>query len=166
MRGGPVVLNNTPLVGLWLLDRFDLLRELFDHVLIPQAVRDEFLAVDPAPRRRALLAAPWIEVRRISNERRVLSYSGLDRGEAEVLALAEDEDTQLVVLDERKARKYAARLGFPLTGTVGILLLAKERGFLSSVEEALGRLQQQGFHLHADLIARALELAGESLPIP
>ncbi len=54
MRAGPVILNNTPLVGLWLLDRLDLLREIFGHVLIPQAVRDEFLAMDPAPRRQAL----------------------------------------------------------------------------------------------------------------
>ncbi len=38
MRVGPVIVNNTPLVALWVLDRLDLLRELYDEVLIPQAV--------------------------------------------------------------------------------------------------------------------------------
>jgi predicted nucleic acid-binding protein len=52
---------------------------------------------------------------------------GLDRGEAEVLALAEEREARLVVIDERKARRYAQRLGIPLTGTLGLLVAAKER---------------------------------------
>jgi len=38
MRVGPVIVTNTPLVTLWVLGRLDLLRELYDEVLIPQAV--------------------------------------------------------------------------------------------------------------------------------
>jgi len=37
MPDGPVVLNNTPLVALWAVDRLDLLRDLFGEVLIPRA---------------------------------------------------------------------------------------------------------------------------------
>jgi uncharacterized protein len=109
-----------------------------------------------------LKEAPWIEVRRVKNQRRILTYSGLDRGEAEVLALAEEVDARLVVLDERKGRKFAARLGFPLTGTLGILLLAKERRLLDSITSACQKLGQQGFHLDAALVARARELANEA----
>jgi predicted nucleic acid-binding protein len=40
---GPVILNNTPLVSLWLLGQFELLRSLYGEVLIPNAVLDEFV---------------------------------------------------------------------------------------------------------------------------
>lgn len=59
----PVVLNNTPLVALWAIGRLDLLRQLFGEVLIPEAVRDEFLAhevgEDVGERSRSLEAASW-----------------------------------------------------------------------------------------------------------
>ncbi|NJM55821.1 MAG: hypothetical protein HC841_07965 [Verrucomicrobiae bacterium] len=44
-----------------------------------------------------------------------------------MLALAEEHDARLVIIDERKGRRYAERLGFGFTGTVGILLLATMR---------------------------------------
>jgi hypothetical protein len=58
MRVGPVIANNTPLVALWVLGRLDLLRELYDEVLIPQAVYEEFMATEHAERQTALENAP------------------------------------------------------------------------------------------------------------
>lgn len=46
MPAGPVIANNTPLVALWAIGRLDLLRSLFGEILIPEAVREEFLAVE------------------------------------------------------------------------------------------------------------------------
>jgi predicted nucleic acid-binding protein len=106
MPAGPVILNNTPLVALTVLGRLDLLRDLFGEVLIPETVRDEFLAVDTALRREALANAPWIRAVSLADPRRALPYSGLDLGEAEVLALAEERSAGLVVIDEKKARRY------------------------------------------------------------
>jgi predicted nucleic acid-binding protein len=158
----PFVSNNTPLVALWSLGRLDLLRDLFGTVLIPEAVREEFLAVQAEPRGAALEAAPWIEARTLARPRLARAYLGLDQGEAEVLAPAEEVDARLLLLDERRGRRFARRLGRPLTGTVGILLLAKEAGQLESVAEALRRLEEAGLHLSDDLIQRAIGLAGES----
>ncbi|MFP5288470.1 MAG: DUF3368 domain-containing protein, partial [Thermoanaerobaculia bacterium] len=89
MHDRPVVLNNTPLVALWSIGRLDLLRDLFGEVLIPQAVRNEFLATEENVRHKALAQAPWIRTVPLAQPRRVLAYTGLDQGEAEVLALAE-----------------------------------------------------------------------------
>lgn len=104
MPVGPVILNNTPLVALWALDRLGLLRDLFAQVLIPQAVRDEFLAIDSEARGQTLSAAPWIRTVSLPNPRRALPYAGLDQGEAEVLALGEELAASLLVIDERRAR--------------------------------------------------------------
>jgi predicted nucleic acid-binding protein len=102
MPAKPVVLNNTPLVALWAIWRLDLLRQLFGEVLIPEAVREEFLARDAGERSRSLEAAPWIRTVALTHPKRVLALTGLDRGEAEVLVLAEEQDARLVVIDEKK----------------------------------------------------------------
>jgi len=161
MPDGPVVLNNTPLVALWAIGRLDLLRGLFGEVLIPRAVEAEFLAIDRSLRARALAEAPWVRSVTLANPRRALAYGGLDRGEAEVLALAEESDARLVVIDERKARRYAERLDLPLTGTLGVLLAAKEAGLIESVALWTDKIREAGLYLRADLVARVLELAGE-----
>lgn len=161
MPDGPVILNNTPLVALSVLGRLDLPRPLFGQVLIPQAVLDEFLAVEAESRRKALAAAPWIRPVPLNEPRRALAYAGLDLGEAEVLALGEEHSARLLVIDERKARRYAERMGFSVTGTVGLLLLAKEKGLIASFTDELTRLQQAGLYLSPPLVAKAREIAGE-----
>jgi len=160
MPAAPVILNNTPLVALWVLGRLDLVRDLFGEVMIPPAVHAEFLAVDRAARQQALAHASWIKVTPLGNPRRVLAYTGLDEGEAAVLALAEELEGT-VVIDERKARRYAKRLGLPLTGTLGVLLLAKEHGLLPSVRAAVDTLLDAGLYLNSDLVTTVLRLAGE-----
>jgi predicted nucleic acid-binding protein len=162
MPDGPVVLNNTPLVALWAIGRLDFLRDLFGEVLIPQAVEAEFLAIERNVREGALADAPWIQSVRLAQPRRSLAYMGLDRGEADVLALAEERDARLVVIDERKARRYAERLGLPLTGTLGLLLAAKEAGLIELVTVWTDRLREAGLYLKPDLVQKILRLAGEA----
>jgi hypothetical protein len=161
MPDGPVVLNNTPLVALWSIGRLDLLRELFGEVIIPLAVEAEFLAIDRSVRERSLADSPWVRTVGLAQPRRALAFAGLDQGEAEVLALAEERDARLVVLDERKARRFAERLELPLTGTLGLLLSAKETGLIDSVALLIDSIRDAGLYLRNDLVRRVLELAGE-----
>lgn len=157
----PVIVNNTPLVALWILNRLDLLRDLYGIVWIPETVEREFIATEAIVRQSALLQSPWIQVVCVSNPRLALTYVGLDQGEAEVLALAVEHNARLVVIDERKGRRYAQRLGLALTGTLGILLLAKQEGLIPMLAPLLDQLEQSGLHLGADLVQRVLLLAQE-----
>jgi predicted nucleic acid-binding protein len=162
MRAGPVIVNNTPLVALWVLGRLDLLRELYGEVLIPQAIYEEFLAVERTVRQKALNDAPWIEPVSLANPQRARVYIGLDRGEAEVLALAEERTARLVIIDELKGRRYAQRLEIPLTGALGLLLLAREKGLVDKLAPLLTQLQEAGLFLDTALIDEVLHLAGET----
>lgn len=158
---GPVILNNTPLVALWSLGHLTLLRDLYGEVLIPQAVYEEFLATERSVRQAALDEAPWIKITPLTNPRQALVYVGLDRGEAEVLALANERSARLVIIDEHKGRRYAKRLGLPLTGTVGILLTAKHNSLVTAIAPLINQLLQEGLFLAPELVEKALELAGE-----
>lgn len=157
----PVITNNTPLVALWSVGKLELLRELFGEVWAPQAVCDEFLAAEPALRQATLESSPWIHCISLQDPQHVAVYIGIDRGESEVLALAEESEPRLVIMDELRGRRYAKRLGLPLTGTLGILLLAKERGLISAVEPLTEALLKAGLYLTPELIEKALTLAGE-----
>lgn len=162
MPASPVVVNSTPLVAFWSIGRLDILRGLFGEIMIPSAVRDEFLSAEKESRRKTLRDESWIQVVALENPNRAAVYAGLDEGEAQVLVLAEEQNASLVLIDERKARRYAERLKLPLSGTLDVLLLAKEEGIISAVSPFLKAIREAGLYLHEDLIEQVLKLAGEN----
>ena len=162
MPVGPVIANNTPLAALWAIQRLDLLEALFGKILIPVEVANEFLAVKALTRQRDLDDAPWIEVRAVADRRRVHAYTSLDLGEAEVLALGEETNARLLVIDEERGRRFARRLNFPIIGTLGLLLLAKENKLLERVAPVIKQLEDVGLYLAPRLVAKVLQIADET----
>ena len=92
----------------------------------------------------------------------VEALAELDRGEAEVLALAHEQNARLVLVDEKRARRYAERMRFHMSGTLGVLLLAKEEGLIEKVSPLIAALQEAGLHLHEDLVKQTMLLAMEA----
>ncbi|MCY4570712.1 MAG: DUF3368 domain-containing protein [Candidatus Poribacteria bacterium] len=157
----PVISNNSPLVALWHLDRLSLLRDLYIEVWIPQEVEKEFLGTKKKTRREALNNAPWIKTVDLTDSEKASVYNRLDSGEAAVLALAGEHEARLVIIDEKKARQEALKIGLPFKGTVGILLKAKEEGLIDEIKPLLITLQKKGIYLNESLITYALREAGE-----
>ena len=75
--------------------------------------------------------------------------------------LLKNKKTRLVLIDEKRARRYARKMRLPLSGTLGVLLLAKEAGVISSVTPLISNLQEAGLYLHENLVDRILILANE-----
>ena len=84
----------------------------------------------------------------------------VDDGEAAAIALAVERQHR-IVLDDRRARDLAHRMGLKIIGTVGILVRAKRTGLLTWVSPVLNELVEKGFRLSEDLKREALHLAGE-----
>ena len=160
MQEKPVIVNNTPLVALWSLDQLSLLRELYTEIWIPPAVKAEFIEVEPIARQASLDNAPWIKTVPLTHPQRAI-YAGLHHGEASVLALAEERNARLVIIDELRARRYARQIGLQVTGTIGVLLFAKERGLIDAIKPLIQKLQACGLYLSSSLIDKALQLANE-----
>ena len=85
----------------------------------------------------------------------------IDMGEASVIQTALDEAHDSVILDDLKARRVALSLGLQVTGTLGILLQARESGLLPSVKAAISILEKRGMWIGPTLAAKAIRLAGE-----
>jgi hypothetical protein len=144
-----VIVDTGPLIGLARIDRLELIRQLWNRVIVPPTVWREAVVEVPeapgAPRIRA--AANWIEI--VESDEDLLAPIALllDQGEAEALALAVGNRNATVLLDDLRARKLAKRLSLHVTGTVGLILLAKKRGLIENVREPLAQLSQVGLHL-------------------
>jgi len=158
-----VVVNTTPIIALSILRQLKLLRDLYQEVAIPPAVEAEILVGGATGVGiRELAAAPWVHTVPLRDPTRADLLVDLDRGEAEVIALAQERSAGLVILDERLARRHAARLGLKLTGTVGVLLRAKRKGLIEQIRPLIEEIQRSGIRLSPTLIAEALTLAGET----
>ncbi len=146
----PVVTNSTCLISLERIHQLGLLPALFEPVIVPPKVQEEFG-----------ISVAWLTVEHPQNTALVMALNQLvDAGEAEAIALALEQKTPLV-LDDRKARHVARRLGIPIIGTIGILVRAKRQGVLSSIRPQLEALKNAGFHLTPELEQEALRLANE-----
>lgn len=159
----PVVICNTSVLQyLHQIDLLDLLPALFGQVQIPRAVAAE---MEEGKRRSVSLptleALSWLTIRPVRDRTLLPLITSLGDGEKEVLALGLEATDALLVLDDRNARRYATAAELEVTGTLGILILAKERGLLGSIRPALDRLQALRFRLSAATRQTVLDLAGE-----
>lgn len=160
-----VVSNASVLISLSAIGKLVLLHERFpEGVLAPEAVwREVVQEGGERPGAREVAGAEWIIVQRVRAEAVVhLLRAELDEGEAEAIALAQEVGADLVLLDERDARRVAGRMGLKVLGTVGLLLWAKREGKIASLREQLDALQNQGkFRISQRLYSRVLQEAGE-----
>jgi len=159
-----VVSNTSPIVNLATVGHLDLLQQLYGEITIPESVYHEIVIVGSGKAgSREVQNATWIKARKAANQKDVtLLEIELDRGEAESIALAAELKADLVLLDERRARRIASRLGLRYVGLVGILIEAKRRSKLPAVKPVLDALiTQAGFWVSTDLYARVVEAAGE-----
>lgn len=159
-----VVSDASPLISLAVVGHLDLLRQLYSVVLIPEAVHCEAIDVDEdAPGVADLVSAPWIRVRAVRDRSLVEALTlKLDPGEAEAIALSVENQAGLLLMDERRGRMAATRLGCRVVGVMGVLLEAKAQGYLAALRPVLEALTTQaGFHVSTTLIERVLEAAEE-----
>jgi hypothetical protein len=156
-----VISDTGPLSYLHRLGRLELLRILFGQILVPPAVVAELNAGHRLGRDLPDVARlDWIEIRTPPAEA-LRGIDGLGAGETEAIALATTLIDAVVLLDDGAARERATRLGLRITGTVGILLVAKERSLVDKLAPELDRLSTFGFRLAAAVRIAALRRAGE-----
>jgi uncharacterized protein len=151
------VANAGPLIHLSWIGQLHLLNNLFAEVLAPVAVRDEVLGagrdLPGVTAIRDAFAVGWITVRPVANLTAVMALTGeLDRGESEAIVLMREAEADVLLLDERRARAHATRERLPITGTIGILRMARDHRIIAAVAPLLEELKQRGFRVGAELI--------------
>lgn len=129
-----------------LLDKVDcmtLLRQLFSVIVTSVEIAREF--GKPLPE--------WVEIRAVvdKNFQRAM-FLEVDPGEASAIALAAETRPSLLILDDLKGRRLASRLQLRYTGTLGLLLKAKQKGHITSLRPIFERILSTNFRVSQKLL--------------
>jgi len=159
-----VVSDTSPLTNLAAIGQFNLLREIYHDLAIPEAVWAELNAGGLGwPGRDAVAGASWVTCYSVQNRLAVAALlDDLDAGEAEAIVLALELGADLLLLDEVEGRHHAQRLGLHITGAIGILQVAKHDGLIDCVRPHLDALRGvAGFYISEALYQFVLQTVDE-----
>lgn len=160
-----VVADAGPLIAFGRLDKLSLLGAIFERVIVPRAVYEETQSRPELPDALAIRAAAnggSLQVDASAPDRPDLPGEiELGEGEAAAIALAAKLGYG-VLMDDSQGRLAAAMLKLRVIGTVGVLILARERGLIPALAPVLEDLRASGYYLSDALIQAALQRVGES----
>jgi predicted nucleic acid-binding protein len=157
-----VVTNSSPLIVLCKSGLADLLPQVCDEVLVPEAVWDEvILGSNDDEAARILPLAVWAKRTAVVTDDPLIRAWNLGAGETAVLNLALSLPGYRALIDDGAARACAKTLHIPFLGAGGLLVLAKRRGLIASVDEALQKVIDVGLWLSGDVVKLLKQQAGE-----
>jgi predicted nucleic acid-binding protein len=153
-----VVTNTTPLIALTAATgSLEALRFLYSRVVVPYEVAQEIrvgghdaFGVD------VFESATWLEICPTPAALAPYLQNALDRGEASVIQTALDLGLKRVCIDESIGRRIARLSNLNVTGSIGVLLKARSKGYGVVIPEALERMQERGIWLSQEVIRFAL----------
>ncbi len=160
-----IIADRSALIALAVCDGLQLLDRLFGVIRVPAAVYEEVIVDDkPASDRLKIYIADKsvpVDITRF-----VIAAGGLGQGECEAMALYKMLNADYLLIDDQRARKIAILNQITITGSLGILLLAKHEGLISKIAPLLDRLRTIDIHFSEKLLFQALTLAGETDSTP
>jgi predicted nucleic acid-binding protein len=153
------VVNASPLIFLSRSNLLHLLRLAGETVIVPAVVAEEINRRGPDdPTARALHDNAWLQVRATPAVPDSVRVWDLGDGESGVLSWALAHPGSEAILDDLAARRCAATLQIPVRGTLGLVLLAKQRGVIPSARTVLNQLRDSGMYLSDRVLNQALAL--------
>ena len=159
-----VISDTTPIISLIKIHRLDLLEKLFGEVLIPNAVFRELITNESfSNEAEEVKKSAFLKISPVQNRRSIAilqAISGLDDGESEAIVLADEKKSDVLIIDERKGRMVAQKLGITITGTVGVLVQANNEGMITKdeAESCLEFLRQSNIRLSEKLVQEASDM--------
>jgi predicted nucleic acid-binding protein len=134
------------------LGALHLLQQLFPVVITTPEIAREFKHPLPS----------WVTIQSVVNQslkHQFMQY--IDIGEASAIALASEISFDFLILDDSDARKFAEKLGMPVKGTIGLLVIAKNKDLIPLLKPYFDHIQQTNFRIAQSLLDTVLRDAGE-----
>jgi len=158
-----VVCDASTLIALARIGQLDILGRVGARAMIPRVVYDEVVVKGVGkPGADEIRDAPWIETHEVADRDVVARFRAvLHAGESEAIALAQEIEADVIILDDEQARNTASAEGLRVVGLLAFLILAKERGIISHVKPLLDALRRQGFFIGDDLYQHILRQTDE-----
>lgn len=147
-----VISDTSCFIVLAKIEMLDLLQQVFGNVLTTPEIAKEFGESLP----------DWVEIISVKDtHKQQLFEVNVDKGEASAMALALEIENSLLIIDDYKARRLAQTLDIDYLGTIGVIILAKQKGIIDSIKPILEKIKGTNFRISADLELQALIQANE-----
>ena len=152
MQSKTIISDTSCFIALSNIGALHLLQTLYKQIATTEDIAQEF--GEPLP--------DWVEVVAVADKtKQLLLEMQVDKGEASAIALALESESPFLILDDYRARKLAGSLKLRYTGTLGVILAAKQKGIIPSIKPLLEKIKQTNFRLSPDLELQALVEAKE-----
>jgi predicted nucleic acid-binding protein len=162
MPNSQVIVNTSPLLYLHQVGCLELLQCLYSQILTPPAVIEELaIGKNQGIDVPNIQEIEWILITPVKSVSLIPAIIDLGQGEAEVLALGLENQGSLLIFDDQLARRIANLYCLKYSGTLGVLVKAKQQGYLSSIAPVVAKLRDQGMWLTDKVVNDVLRLAGE-----
>lgn len=152
-----VISDTTPIISLMKAKQLNLLKDMFDIVYIPNAVYKELITNKKySMEAKIIQECDFIYVEKVENDKSVSilrNFTGLDAGESEAIILADEKQSDVLLMDEHKGRQVAKKMNITITGTIGILAQAFDEKILSKedIKECINLLKQNNIRISENL---------------
>lgn len=156
-----IIADSSALVALALCDGLSLLDRLFDDIKVPQTVFEE-VTIKGKPVASILRAYLEGKIIPVDMTQALIMPARIGQGEMEAMALYKILHADYLLVDDQRARKIARLNHIRITGSQGILLLAKHAGLISEVRPFLERLRGSDIYVSERLMLKTLEIANEN----
>lgn len=152
-----IIGDSSALVALSIMDKLDLLENIFGKIYVPQAVYDE-VTISYKP--QSVKLKNFLTNKIVSVEVGI-SQIGLGKGELEAIALYKNLEAKFLLIDDRRAKSFATLNDVNVIGSLGVMVLAKELGKVKTIRNDLEKLLDSDIFISKSLIDRVLVSVGE-----
>ena len=159
-----IISDTSPISNLIQIDRLYILKELFGEINIPSFVDNEIQQLRNFNYNlKHYLQADWITIYSpIDTAFISILEKELDRGESEAIALYQQLNADLLLIDERLGTKIARKYGIETIGLIGCLIEAKKKGIIQTLKPIIKELEDiAGFYMSKKLKIRIYKIVGE-----
>ena len=152
-----VIGDSSALIALSVIDKLELLEQLYENLYVPQAVYDEVTKVrKPQSDKLKQFLQNRVKVVNLN-----LAKLGLGLGELEAITLYKELNADVLLIDDNRAKKYAILNDARVIGSLGVLIKAKEKGYVEKVKPFLEAIMKSEVYISNKLIVQVLEICGE-----
>jgi len=156
-----IISDSSPLISLALIEKLSLLEKLYKEIYVPTAVYEEVIRSDK-PFSNELKQFLNDKTKSVSNKMAVeILLSDIGAGEAEAIVLALEQQPDIILIDDLKARKFAKIKGLRIIGTIGILLEAKKEGLIKEIKPLISELVLKDIRISTKIVEITLQAAQE-----
>ena len=162
MKACRVVADSSCLIGLAQIKQFDLLRELFSRVYVPDGVYDEVVIIGAgetgANETKSAVRNGWMIKKSVKEIAAVDALRTiLGRGESEVIICYKELKLDYALIDERTARDMAELMKVKTMGVLGVINLAITKGFVIDKKKIINQLINMGFRISDKLYKKFID---------